>query len=138
MAKSWKPTEKDVVPIHPLSLLSKLVQTLGILHATIKDAFQKLGFVTEMMIALTILMKTNKIVPPPLALHPISDAQLVDVSPILLDVTETTIVETDLVIFFMNFFLSQTLNDLIEKCFRESSLTSSRGVVRVGHCTHQF
>ena len=69
----------------------------------------------ETMTALTILMKTNKIVPRPLALHLISDAQLVDVSPILLDVTETTIVETDLVIVLMIFFLSQTLNDLIEK-----------------------
>jgi hypothetical protein len=50
----------------------------------------------ETTIALTILMKANKIVPRPLAPHPILDAQLADVSPILLDVTETTIVETDL------------------------------------------
>ena len=60
------------------------------------------------MTALTILMKTNKIVPRPLALHPISDAQLVDASPILLDVTETTIVEMDLVIFLLKFSCSKS------------------------------
>ena len=76
---------------------------------TIRGAFPKLGFVMETMTALTILMKTNKIVPHPLALHPISDAQLVDVSPILLDVTETTIVETDLVIIFIEIFFKSNL-----------------------------
>ena len=76
---------------------------------TIRGAYPKLGFVMEMMTVLTILMKTNKIVPRPLALHPISDAQLVDVSPILLDVTETTIVETDLVIIFIEIFFKSNL-----------------------------
>ena len=96
MAKSWKPTEKDVVPIHPLSLPSKLVQTLGILHATIKDAFQKLGFVTEMMIALTIPMKIKiaPLLPVPVR---ISDAPPEDVFPIHSVVMVTMIVETDLV-----------------------------------------
>ena len=96
MAKSWKPTEKDVVPIHPLSLLSKLVQTLGILHATIKDAFQKLGFVTEMMIALTIPMKIKiaPLLPVPVR---ISDAPPADVFPIHSVVMVTMTAETDLV-----------------------------------------
>ena len=96
MAKSWKPTEKDVVPIHPLSLLSKLVQTLGILHATIKDAFQKLGFVTEMMIALTIPMKIKiaPLLPVPVR---ISDAPPEDVFPIHSVVMVTMTAETDLV-----------------------------------------
>jgi hypothetical protein len=95
MVKSWKPTEKDVVPIHPLSLLSKLVQTLGILHATIKDAFQKLGFVTEMMIALTIPMKIKiaPLLPVPVR---ISDAPPEDVFPIHSVVMVTMTAETDL------------------------------------------
>ena len=104
MAKSWKPTEKDVVPIHPLSLLSKLVQTLGILHATIKDAFQKLGFVTEMMIALTIPMKIKiaPLLPVPVR---ISDAPPEDVFPIHSVVMVTMTAETDLV--SLCFFLSR-------------------------------
>ena len=105
MAKSWKPTEKDVVPIHPLSLLSKLVQTLGILHATIKDAFQKLGFVTEMMIALTIPMKIKiaPLLPVPVR---ISDAPPEDVFPIHSVVMVTMTAETDLVSVY-TFFLSR-------------------------------
>ena len=104
MAKSWKPTEKDVVPIHPLSLLSKLVQTLGILHATIKDAFQKLGFVTEMMIALTIPMKIKiaPLLPVPVR---ISDAPPEDVFPIHSVVMVTMTAETDLVSLSILFLL---------------------------------
>ena len=106
MAKSWKPTEKDVVPIHPLSLLSKLVQTLGILHATIKDAFQKLGFVTEMMIALTIPMKIKiaPLLPVPVR---ISDAPPEDVFPIHSVVMVTMTAETDLVSLY--FFVAVTI-----------------------------
>ena len=106
MAKSWKPTEKDVVLIHPLSLPSKLVQILGILHATIKDAFQKLGFVTEMMIALTIPMKIKiaPLLPVPVR---ISDAPPEDVFPIHSVVMVTMTAETDLVSLY--FFVAVTI-----------------------------
>jgi hypothetical protein len=95
MAKSWKPTENDVVPTHPPNLRSKLVQTLGILHATINDAFPKLGFVTETMTALTIPMKIKiaPLLPVPVR---ISDAPPEDVFPIHSVVMVTMTAETDL------------------------------------------
>jgi hypothetical protein len=86
-------TERGAQPILPQNLRSRPVLILGISLVIIRGAFLKLGFVMETTIALTILMKTNKIVPRPLAPHLILDAQLVDVSQIPSDVTVTTIVE---------------------------------------------
>ena len=96
MAKSWKPTEKDVVPTHPPNLRSKLVQTLGILHATINDAFPKLGFVMVTMTALTIQMKIKIALLLPVPVR-ISDAPPEDAFPIHSVVMVTMTAETDLV-----------------------------------------
>ena len=96
MASNSTETEKHVLPTLLPNLRSKLALIHGTLHATISDAFPKLGFVMAMMTALTIPTRI-KIAPPPPVQALISDVPLVDVFLIRLGVMETMIVEMVLV-----------------------------------------
>ena len=99
MASNSTGTEKHALPTLLPNLRSKLVPILGTLHATIRDAFPKLGFVMAMMTALTIPTRI-KIAPPPPVQALTSDVPLVDVFLIRLGVMETMIVEMVLVSWF--------------------------------------